>query len=112
MTAIEQIIAIAEQLGWQVKTDTDKPNLVVFDFQQYTPHGQDFSFSVEMKGNDTDSLLQEIEEYYEGFDLDYEACLWIGKNGAPYRIKDIVSDMEQAEAMIEKLYETLKTTMQ
>ena len=59
MTAIEQIIAIAEQLGWQVKTDTDKPNLVVFDFQQYTPHGQDFSFSVEMKGNDTDSLLQE-----------------------------------------------------
>lgn len=65
-----------------------------------------------MKGNDTDSLLQEIEEYYEGFAPDYEACLWIGKNGAPYRIKDIVNDMEQAEAMIEKLYETLKTTMQ
>lgn len=66
-----------------------------------------------MKGNDTDSLLQEIEEYYEGFDPDYEAYLWIGtdghgKNGAPYRIKDIVNDMEQAEAMIEKLYETLK----
>lgn len=76
------------------------------------PHGRDFGFSVEMKGNDTDSLLQEIEEYYEGFDPDYEACLWIGKNGAPYRIKDIVNDMEQAEAMIEKLYETLKTTMQ
>ena len=71
MTAIEQIIAIAEQLGWQVKTDTDKPNLVVFDFQQYTPHGQDFSFSVEMKGNDTDSLLQEVETYYEYFDPDY-----------------------------------------
>ena len=65
-----------------------------------------------MKGNDTDSLLQEIEEYYKGFDPDYEACLWIGKNGAPYRIKDIVNDMEQAEAMIEKLYATLKTTMQ
>lgn len=65
-----------------------------------------------MKGNDTDSLLQEIEEYYEGFAPDYEAYLWIGKNGAPYRIKDIVNDMEQAEAMIEKLYETLKMTMQ
>lgn len=81
MTAIEQIIAIAEQLGWQVKTDTDKPNLVVFDFQQYTPHGQDFSFSVEMKGNDTDSLLQEVETYYEDFDPDYEAYLWIGTDG-------------------------------
>lgn len=117
MTAIEQITAIAEQLGWQVKTDTDKPNLVVFDFQQYTPYGQDFGFSVEMKGNDTDSLLQEVKTYYEDFDPDYEAYLWIGtdghgKNGAPYHIKDIVNDMEQAEAMIEKLYETLKSTIQ
>ena len=32
MTAIEQIIAIAEQLGWQVKTDTDNRTYVVFDF--------------------------------------------------------------------------------
>lgn len=113
MTAIEQITAIAEQLGWQVKTDTAKPNLTVFDFLQYTPYGQDFGFSVEMKGNDTDSLIDRIEEYYEGFDPDYEAYLWIGndghgKNGAPYHIKDIVTDMEEAEKMIETLYETLK----
>ena len=81
MTAIEQIIAIAEQLGWQVKTDTDKPNLVVFDFQQYTPHGQDFSFSVEMKGNDTDSLLQEVETYYEDFDPDYEPTCGLVRTG-------------------------------
>lgn len=117
MTAIEQITAIAKQLGWQVETSTDKPNLVQFDFQQYTPYGQDFSFSVKMKGNDTDGLLQEVETYYEGFDPDYEAYLWIGtdghgKNGAPYRIKDIVNDMEQVETMIETLYETLKITMQ
>ena len=117
MTAIEQIIAIAEQLGWQVKTDTDKPDIVVFDFQQYTPKGQDFNVSVEMKDGDFDGFLCGLENFYEGFDPDYEAYLWIGtdghgKNGAPYRIKDIVSDMEQAEAMIEKLYETLKTTMQ
>lgn len=31
-----------------------------------------------------------------------------GKNGAPYHIKDIVTDMEEAEKMIETLYETLK----
>lgn len=42
--------------------------------------------------------------------------LWIGtdghgKNGAPYHIKDIVSDMEAAEAMIDTLYETLKTAL-
>ena len=61
---------------------------MVFDFQQYTPPGQDFSFSGEMKGNDTDSLLQEVETYYEDFAPAYEAYLWIatdghGKHGAP-----------------------------
>ena len=70
-----------------------------------------------MRDDDPENFLQELEKYYEAYDPDYEAYLWIGtdghgKNGAPYRIKDIVSDMEQAEAMIEKLYETLKTTMQ
>ena len=34
-----------------------------------------------MKGNDTDSLLQEVETYYEDFDPDYEAYLWIGTDG-------------------------------
>lgn len=70
-----------------------------------------------MKDNDTGSLISEIEDYYESFDPDYEAYLWIGtdghgRNGAPYHIKDIVSDMEDAEAMIKILYETLKTTLQ
>lgn len=55
-------------------------------------------------------------KYYEAYDSDYEAYLWIGtdghgKNGAPYHIKDIVSDMEAAEAMIDTLYETLKTAL-
>ena len=86
MTTTEQIIAVATGLGWQVST-TKHENSVVFDFQQYTPKGQDFN--------------------------DYEAYLWIGndghgKNGAPYYIKDIVTDMEEAEKMIETLYETLK----
>lgn len=117
MTAIEQITTVAANLGWQVETSTCEPNLVEFDFQRYTTMGQDFNFHSEMKGNDTDSLLSEIEKYYEDFDPDYEAYLWIGtdghgKHGAPYHIKDIVTDMEESEAMIKTLYETLKTVIQ
>ena len=114
MTATEQITAVAARLGWNVSTDTDKPKVVAFDFQRYTMAGQDFSFSAEMTGNDPDSLVDEIKAYYEDFDPDYEASLWIGtdghgKNGAPYHIKDIVNDMEDAEAAIKTLYETLNT---
>lgn len=55
-----------------------------------------------MKCEDIDTLIADMEQYFEGFDPDYEAYLWIGndghgKNGAPYHIKDIVSDMEEAE---------------
>lgn len=116
MKTIEQITNVAEGLGWQVSTGSSKPNVVEFEFQNYTPAGQDLNFSVEMKDDDPDSLLSEIQEYYEGYDPDYEAYLWIGtdghgKNGAPYHIKDIVSDMEAAEEMINKLYEALKTIL-
>ena len=108
MDLIEQITTVATSLGWQVTSDTSVPNVVEFEFSQYTPAGQDFDFCAEMK---------DIEQYYEGYDPDYEAYLWIGtdghgKNGAPYHIKDIVSDMEAAEAMINTLYETLKTALQ
>ena len=51
MTTTEQIIAVATGLGWQVST-TKHENSVVFDFQQYTPKGQDFNVSVEMKDGD------------------------------------------------------------
>lgn len=116
MDLIEHITTVADGLGWQVSTDASKQNVVEFEFQNYTPAGQDVNFCVEMKDDDPDSLLREIREYYEGFDPDYEAYLWIGsdghgKNGAPYHIKDIVSDMEAAEEMIGALYEALKTAM-
>ena len=99
MTTTEQITNVATALGWSVETDASRPGFTEFEFRQYTPAGQDFGFSVEMRNGDPDSLLQELEKYYEAYDSDYEAYLWIGtdghgKNGAPYHIKDIVSDMD------------------
>ena len=112
MTTTEQIIAVATGLGWQAST-TKYEKRVVCDLQQNTPKGQDVNVSAEMKDGDFDRFLCELENFYEGFDPDYETYLWIGndghgKNGAPYHIKDIVTDMEEAEKMIETLYETLK----
>lgn len=59
MNLIEQITTVATGLGWHVDT-TSAPSIVEFEFSQYTPAGQDFNFSVEMKGNDPDSLLDDI----------------------------------------------------
>ena len=64
-----------------------------------------FNFYAEMQQGNIETLIADIKEYYEDFDPDYEAYLWIGedehgKKGAPYHIKDIVADMEDAEKMI------------
>lgn len=77
---IPVFIAVATGLGWQAST-TKYENRVVFDFQQYTPKGQDFNVSVEMKDGDFDRFLCELENFYEGFDPDYETYLWIGNDG-------------------------------
>ena len=60
-----------------------------------------------------ESLVDDMEEYYEGFDADAEAYLWLdsnghGKNGAPYRMKDVLADMEAAEGMVSKLLEAVR----
>lgn len=111
---IEKITGCAEKNGWSVSLDTgQEKDITVFEFSKYTPAGQDFSFSATMKDNSLDSLVENIEEYYEGFDVDSETYLWLdsdghGKNGAPYRMKDVLGDMEEAERGIESLLDAIR----
>lgn len=114
-SGISKIIAIAETNGWNVDTDEVKHGHIVFEFSQYTPAGQDFNFSAELTNGEVRTLIENIKEYYDGFDADAEAYLWIGddghgKNGAPYHIKDIVRDMKAAEEMVYHLYLVLNQT--
>ena len=89
-------------------------NIVIFEFSQFTPAGQDFFFSTTMQGRSLESLVSDMEEYYEGFDADSEAYLWLdgnghGKNGAPYHMEDVLADMEAAEDMVCKLLEAVRS---
>ena len=95
---IKKVIQCAETNGWHV--DAEK--------QQ-----EDFFFSATMQGRSLESLVNDMEEYYEGFDADAEAYLWLdsnghGKNGAPYHMKDVLADMEAAEGMVCKLLEAVR----
>ena len=104
MKTIKQITRIAKDLGWQV--DVDESDIT---FSRYTTAGQDFSFSV----NKSKDIADEVLDYYEGYDPSAEAILWCdssghGKKGAPYHLKDIIADMEEAEEMVGALYEAIK----
>lgn len=83
-----------------------------YSFQKYSSYGQDFNFDI-CKGETFSDFKNNLYDYYESFDVSYESSLWIdpvtghGKNGAPYEIKDIVTDMEECENFILELYNML-----
>lgn len=106
----QKITEIAEILGWSVDFSEPQNGKTDVNFAKYTSYGQDFNFSVELEDDDMEAFIDNIHEYYENFDVDEEAYIWIGsdghgKNGAPYHIADIVKDMEEAEVMMADLYE-------
>lgn len=112
MALMNSILSVIRENGWNVRTADMENECIQFEFSRFTPAGQDFNFSAEMTGDNPETLSESIKEYYEGFDTDTEAYLWIGedghgKNGAPYHIKNIVDDMEAAEEMIYQLYEAM-----
>lgn len=91
----DKIISIAEELGWSVCVH-NIANGKCLEFEQYTDWGQDFMFCVELD-EDPQVTIDNIYKYWEDFDIDEETALWIGedghgKNGAPYRISDILKD--------------------
>ncbi len=113
---IKKIVRCAEDKGWNVNIERHN-GMTIFEFSQFTPAGQDFSFSAAMTANDLDSLIADMEDYYEGFDVDSEAYLWLdgnghGRNGAPYRMRDVLEDMEAAEGMTKTLLDAVKTLEQ
>lgn len=111
---IDRITECAEADGWSVHTGKHSDTgIQQFEFFKVTKAWQDFVFYAEMKNDDPGTLIQSVSEYYEGYDPDAEAYLWIGedghgRNGAPYHIRDIVADMEYAETMVGNLLEALE----
>lgn len=109
----QKITEIVEILGWSVDFSEPQNGKTDVNFAKYTSYGQDFNFSVELEDDDMEAFIDNIHEYYENFDVDEEAYIWIGsdghgKYGAPYHIADIVKDMEEAEVMMADLYEAFR----
>lgn len=105
MATIEKLTKVAEKKGWSVNFDAKMyRDSAGMELQIYSPEGQDFYVCIE--GNTADELKNSLANYY--FDPDGEASLWVGedghgKNGAPYRLRDLLNDMEWCGRKIKNL---------
>jgi len=103
---VDAIIKTAESLDWTVTQDNGE-----FEFQKYSPAGQDFNMSISAES--LSELNNGLYERYNNFDCSEEAHIWLdesghGKNGAPYDMKDLYEDMEACEEMIRELAEKIQ----
>lgn len=94
----EKYIDACESLGWTVTEYEDGSA----DLSQYSPAGEDFSFCVE-----TENFAEEIRAYYNGFDPDEHAEMWIeakrnGVGGVP-SIRCLIEDADAIDSMLEDL---------
>lgn len=102
---IEKMIEVAEKLNWTVRVNDNN-----FEFNKYSPAGQDFNISI--TAENLGEVVEEIKERIDNFDCSEETYLWLdntghGTKGAPYDMKDLYEDMEACLKMIEELYEEL-----
>ena len=108
------VVAYAKTEGWSAEARINyKEQKTEFEFDKFSPGGRDFSFEVEMKCANINSLIENIDKYYEDFDVDYETYIWLdqwghGKNGAPYSLRAVLEDTEAIDKMIEKLLDAFR----
>lgn len=102
----EDVKAKVDEIGWSVY-ENEKD----IDFSTWSAFGGDIDIIID-KGKNLIDLAHNIYEYWDNYDVSYEASLWIGedghgKNGAPYDLKDIYEDMEGVKNMINDLYNVI-----
>lgn len=105
---IEKITDAAESVGWSVTTSENDDGSLDVNFNTDTKFGQDLNCWGTLKDDDYKSLVDEIKNWYEGYDPDEETMFWVGpdghgKNGAPYHLSDVLADMQDAESKLEDL---------
>lgn len=103
------ISGVGLEHDWQVFFTEENKFLTIVEFQRYTSAGQDYSFSIDVNDNDPQDFLDNLEEFYNDFDYEEEAMLWVGKdghgkNGAPYFLTDILKDTKEIDDCLHQLY--------
>lgn len=107
-----QVVEIAKENGWSVSIISNDNDNFTYEFSQYSPAGQDFSFCADMEDNNIYTLIDNILAQYHDYDCSEEAYVWLddtghGINGAPYDMKDVYEDMEACQQMMIDLYHAL-----
>ena len=107
---MNEFLELAEELDWTYSI-SEAPNEgeVCVELEKESPNGQDFIATIRFEDGNEYDFIDSLRNYWQDFDPDEEATIWIGddghgRNGAPYRMREILDDMEDCKGMLRELY--------
>ncbi len=107
----EKLVDKAEKIGWTVYIDEDG-----WDFRQYSPAGEDFSFFVSKSDvHSEEDMVREVRSYANDFDTEEHVQMWLegrrnGMSGVP-DLKTLAKDADDIKLMLNKLASALESVM-
>lgn len=107
----EKLVDKAEKIGWTVYIDEDG-----WDFRQYSPAGEDFSFFVNKSDvHSEEDMVREVRSYANDFDTEEHVQMWLeggrnGVSGVP-DLKTLVKDADDIKMMLNKLASAMEDVL-
>lgn len=103
-----------EYLNYKVLDRQSNGTIYQIEIEKYSDAGQDCVHVLQCEKNNPASVARAFDDLYQSYDPDKETMLWTGpdghgKNGAPYRLSDVLKDMEGVEKDLENSAAYMKT---
>ena len=109
---LENILEKAIELDWSYALWKVDDGRTYAEMRKYSPLGEDFGMIIDFsKENPVDTFMNDLQDYYSGFDPEEHAAMWIenrGQNGTPNSIQDLLDDAKDIEDMIGELIQYLE----
>lgn len=109
ISSIDELKEEIESLDWSISDCNFGNGEIGWDIAQYSPAGEDFSFSI-CHNNDIEKAIREIDNYaYDCFDIDEHISMWIearnvdnNRMGVPSP-RELVEDANDIQEMLYNL---------
>ena len=115
--SMDDMVDVAETLGWSIHCHGQKTEIVI-EFEQHSPAGEDFIFSVQADKDTSgitptvlEKLCEEVSAYSASFDTEEHIKMLLdakayGFAGVP-SVKELVEDADAIQHMLRELAEAL-----
>lgn len=106
---LEELLDMAEDWSYRIYSEEDGRAYV--ELETSSPAGEDFIMYIDFNQSEpVTSFLDDLKEYYEAFDAEEHAEMYIesrGQNGVPGTIRELLDDADAIKEMIGDLWKEL-----